>query len=490
MTGCVDREAQQQSKATGAIVTSAVHNVTTQAASVETILDTREINGQVTTAQDSTVGPKTGGKIVSVLVNDGDSVTAGQLIATQDTTQLVQQQRQALASISQAEAQVATAQSNLQQALQNAMYGPKKSSAAVNQARAQVRSAQAQLQKTLAGARPQERLQAEATLASAKSNLQTQEKELNRIRTLVEQGAMAGTKLDSQQAAFDAAKSNYDNAFQSVELLKAGNRQEDIDTARETLREAQDNLKTAEASKSLDSLYTEQVSSARASLESARAQVSNAQAQLAIANQALADAQIRAPFSGRISGKPVQPGVVLGSGGAVARIIGSGGIYFDGQVPSDVINLVKVGDPVKVKIDAIPGQTFEGHIAAINPLGSSFGRQFSLRTVFSGNIGDLKPGMFARGVVVLKSYPNATVLPLTAVVTKDGKKVVFSVENGKAHQIPVTLGLTQGDRVQVSGLPEKAQIVVKGQTDLVDGTQVKVESSGVAASNAAGTVGG
>jgi RND family efflux transporter MFP subunit len=490
MSGCVDRAAQQQAKRTEGIVTSNVQTVSTATPTVEPMSDTREITGQITTSEDSNVGPKAGGKIVSVLVNDGDPVTAGQLIAVQDTTLLMPQEREALAAVAEAQAQVSSADSALQQAIQNATYGPQKSSAAVRQANAMVRSAQADLRKMLAGARPQERLQTEATLASAKSNLETQDKELSRIKTLVQQGALAGTKLDAQQALYDSAKATYDSAFQAVRLQQIGNRQEDIDSAKEALKEAQENQKTALASKQLDSLYQDQIDAAKAGVANAKAQVENAKAQVAVANQALADAEIRAPFSGRVSGKPVQPGTVLASGGTVARIIGREGIYFDGQVPSDIIDQLKVGDEAKVNIDAAPGKQFIGRIVAMNPLGSSFGRQFSVRTQLEGDVSALKPGMYARGVVVLRTVKDATVLPLSVIVNKGGQSVVFTVDNGKAHQIPVTLGLTKGDLVQVTGIPEKAQVVVRGQTSLIEGTQVKVESNVAAAPTAGGTVGG
>jgi RND family efflux transporter MFP subunit len=487
VTGCVDRAAQQQAKTTEKLVSDPTQSVTVAQPKVGPMSETREITGQITTAFDSNVGPKTGGKIVAVYVNDGDPVTAGQVIAVQDTTQLLQQKQQALAGLEQARAQVQTALSAVSQAEENAMYGPQKSSAAVRQANAGVRSAQAELKKMLTGARPQERLQAEAAVNSAKSNLETQKKELDRVRTLVQEGALAGTKLDAQQAAYDSAKANYDTAYQSLQLMQVGNRQEDIDAARESLREAQENLKTAQASKSLDTLFAQQVASAKAGLESAKAQVTNAQAQVQIADQALSDAQIRAPFGGKVSGKPIQPGAVLPAGGTVARIIGAGGVYFDGQIPSESETKLKMGDKVDILVDAFPNHTFQGHVVGMNPLGSSFGRQFSVRTQIDGDSSALKPGFFARGEVALRTVSNATIVPLSAVVAKGDQQVVFTVSDNKAHQVAVKTGLTKGDQVQITGLPEGSPVVVKGQNNLVEGTPVKVDGSNAQAANAPGS---
>jgi RND family efflux transporter MFP subunit len=490
LAGCVDRGAQAQAKKTAERANDPVHPVVTTPLATGLIQQTQEITGEITTSEDSTVGPKNSGKIVAVFVNDGDHVTAGQLLATQDTSTLIAQQNVAMANLSQARAAVLSAQSGLEQAIENLKIGPSKSTSAVLQAQAGVRSAQAALDKLLNGARPEERRQADATLASAKSNMETQKKELDRIKTLVDQGALAGTKLDAQQATYDAAKATYDSAYESVRLMQIGNRQEDIDAARDAVRSAQETLATARANKRLDPILQQQVDAARATLDSARAQVTGAQAQLAVATQAIADAQIKAPFDGRVSGKPVQPGTVLAAGGTVARIIGKSGIYFDGQVPSDAIATVALGAPVSISVDAYPGKLYTGKIAAINPLGSEYGRQFSARVEILGDVANLKPGMFARGEVVVKSIPNATIVPLAAVVSKTDGKVLFTVTDGKAHALPITQGIIKGDQVQVIGVPAGTPIVVKGQTSLIEGTPVRIDSGSTTAANKSDSVGG
>src|SRR5579862_4140232 len=144
MCGCVDRQAQKQAQATQKIISDPVQVISVATVVPTSVPETLEITGQVTATQDASVGAKETGKLVAVFVKDGDAVTAGQLIATQDTTGLQDQLRQAIAG-------VATANSQLSQAVANARIGPAKSRAAVGQAQSQVDSAIANLEKVKNG---------------------------------------------------------------------------------------------------------------------------------------------------------------------------------------------------------------------------------------------------------------------------------------------------------------------------------------------------
>ncbi|AIE86554.1 efflux RND transporter periplasmic adaptor subunit [Fimbriimonas ginsengisoli] len=473
--GCVNRQAQDQAKKTAQLLGDPIRVVSVQPVSTTSLTETLEITGDVTAGQDATIGSKQSGRVASVFVKDGDTVSAGQLIAQLDTATLQAQLNQAQAQVGQALATSNSARSALSQALRNASVGPTKTSSAIRQAQAALRGAQSQLQKALNGARPEERRQAESNVAAAKSTLETQQKELKRIETLVKEGAIAGNRLDQQQNAVSTAQSQYDNAVQALSLIRSGTRQEDIDAARDQVRQAQESVRTAQAQKELDPLLRDQVDSARAQVESTRAQVQSAQAQVAIARQAIADAQIRAPFAGKILGKPIQAGAVAGGGTTVARLIGNQGVYFSGQVPSAEVSRIRPGLPVTVTVDALPGQTFAGTVSAVSPQAESVGRLFDVRIQLSDGAGRIKPGMFAKGLIQLRQISNATVVPEGAVVRQGDNAFVFIVDGDKAKRIPVTLGLQKDGLIQVSGVPSNAMLIVRGQDTLSPGTKVKTE---------------
>jgi RND family efflux transporter MFP subunit len=474
--GCVNRTSQEQAKRTEAIVTDSVPVVTTEAARTQTLSDSLEITGEIIAGEDVQVGAKQSGKINAVYVKEGDTVAAGQLLASLDTSQLMSQLHQAQAQVSSAIAQMNQASSSLTQARRNAAVGPSKSAAAVRSAEAQVRSARAQLQKAQAGARPQEIAQLQANLRSAKTALDNQQKELERIQTLVNEGALAGNRLEQQQTAVASAQAQFQNATEALALGKAGARSEDIAAAQEAVNQAQAGLAQAKSQQELDPLLKDQVQGAQAQFTAAQSQVQAAQAAVAIVRQQISDMQIRAPFGGKVYGKPSQPGTVVGAGTSVLRLIGGQGIYFSGQVPASEIANVRPNLPVQITIDSLPGQTFNGRIATISPLGSSVGRLFDVRVQIDGASSSIKPGMFARGMVQVRRIANAVTVPTNAVVSRGADKFVYYVQDGKAKAAKVRTGLQQDSRIQVIGLPDGVQVIVAGQNNVQDGMKVNLSS--------------
>lgn len=472
--GCVDRAAQQQAKQTQQIVTNPVKSVAVMPAATQTVSQSIEITGDVVTAEDSNISAKQSGRLVRVYVKDGDSVFPNELIAEQDSSQLQASYRQALAG-------VASAQSQLAQAMQNARLTPGKSAAATQQARAQIlsaeqqlRSARANLAKVKAGGRPEEVLTAQAQLRSAKAALDKASKELSRMRELVAQGASAQADLDVAQWNYDSALATYQSSQENLKMVISP-RPEDVsiaqagvDQAIEGVRTAQEGLKAAQASQKLDVLLNDAV-------RTAQAQVSAAQAQADAARVAIDDTKIRSPFAGKVAGHPMQAGSIAGSGTTIARIVGSSGAYFEGQVSEDQVSVLTRGMPVAIQLDALPGEHFTGSVQAVSNQGSDVGRLFTVRITFSGPTGDIKPGMFAKGDVTIKSVPGATVVPANAIVRKNNQDVVFLADNDKAKQVAVTRGIAEGTVVQVVGIKPGDKVIVQGQNDLDNGVKIKVD---------------
>ena len=182
-------------------------------------------------------------------------------------------------------------------------------------------------------------------------------------------------------------------------------------------------------------------------------------------------------MAGKISGKPVQVGTVVGAGNPVAQVIGGTGAYFEGEVSENAIAKISLGSRVSVKIDALDGRTLPGTVVAINPLGDQVGRIFKARVQIVGDLAGVRPGMFARGSVVLRSYPNVTVVPTEALVERGANDYVFVVEGSKVKLTSVSKGLQKDGVVEVTGVTPGEKIVVSGQTSLDDGTPIRIDES-------------
>lgn len=462
LTGCVNRAAQQQAKVTQKIVTDPTVPVSVAPSKVMDLEETLEVTGAFATSEQSSVGASVAGRLVAVYVRDGDTVRAGQPIAQQETQDL-------MARLRQAQSQAASAQSSLQQALSDARVAPTKSDSNVKAAQARLAQAQAAYSKAKTGSRSEERTQAEWAVKRAQSDMDTAKAALDRARRLFAEGAIAKAEVEAAENRYDNTLAAYQGALQSLSIVQSATRPEDLQAAAEEVRAAQESLRAARADKQLDANYSQRVTGARANLQSAQDQVS-------LARKALADATVRSPFSGRVSGKPVQTGTYLAPGSTIATIVGQAGTYFEANVPESQVARVRPGTPVSVTIDALNGLKATGTVLAVNPVASGQGRVYSVRVSVNETL-SVRPGMFARGKVTLGQRQDATVVPAEAVIRDGETAYVFTVAADKAKRVEVKLGLQNGGYVQVDGLEPGTAVVVKGQSTLVDGTKVKVDAA-------------
>ncbi|MBL8060303.1 MAG: efflux RND transporter periplasmic adaptor subunit [Chthonomonas sp.] len=463
LVGCVNRDAQAQAKKTQEVLADQVVPVRVETAIAKPFAVLLEVTGSLTSNEDSEVGAKVGGRLVSVSVKDGDTVVADQVLARQDS-------REAQTRVRQAQAQLNAALAAQRQAETEAMVAPQRSNAAVRAARAQLASAEANLLKARNGARSEEKRQAEAQLRAAKTNLDIARKDLERGQKLLDEGAISERDFDRYRQTYANALAQYESALEANNLAQSAARPEDVRALESQVSAAREQLQSALANQRLDVQSQDRVVAARAQVASARDAVD-------LAQQAVDDAIIRAPFSGKVSGKPVQIGTFVGPGTPVVRLVGEQGIYFEGEVPEVKIAKVKLGMPMAIELSALQNRMFSGIVAAISPNSESLGRLYKVRITISGNPPDMKVGMFARAKVETDQIPDAITIPSGAMLGDEGSKYVYVVDDGKAVKRMVTPSLTQAGRVVVSGVSEGDQVIIQGQTLVVGGTTVRVEGA-------------
>jgi RND family efflux transporter MFP subunit len=473
-TGCVNRGAQAEAAKTKEILSdvSVPVGITTLAES--TFVEGLDITGALSSSEDVTIGAKMTGRLIAVYVKDGDSVTSGQLLAKQETVEFD-------ARLNQARAQEQSAVSQLKQAISDAEEAPKRSNANVRAARAQLAQAEAQLLKAKNGARAEEKRQASASLASAKVNLEVAQKDYNRGKILLDEGAISERDFDRYRQALAQAQANYEGAVESLKIVNNATRAEDISSLHASVNAAREQLQSALSSQRLDVTFRDRVDSARSQVDSARENVN-------IALMALEDTKIFAPFSGKVAGKPAALGTAMGPGVPVLRMVGNSGIYFEGEIPDNRVNSVKPGMSVTVKVDAIANRTMTGTIATISPSAESLGRLYKVRIQLDGFPTEIKAGMFARGTIEL-SRTEGIVIAKNTIKGSGTDQFVYLVQDGKAKKQLVKITGERGTRAMVSGLQSGDQLIVEGQNIVTDGTPVKLKPNATASEQDSVTTG-
>ena len=210
-----------------------------------------------------------------------------------------------------------------------------------------------------------------------------------------------------------------------------------------------------------------------------------AEAQVALAQARLQRMRITAPFDGTLGLRSINLGQYVGEGDDLVNLEDTSLLTVDFRLPERYQNRVAQGQAVQVALDALPGKTHEAKVLAVDPLLDANGRSISVRAVMPKDAsGDLRPGMFARVLIVFSVNDAALVVPEEALVPQAGKQfVVVLDEQGSgdakklvSRRVEVESGVRRGAEVEiVRGLAAGDTVVVAGQQRLQrDGTAVRV----------------
>ncbi|MDQ6885664.1 MAG: efflux RND transporter periplasmic adaptor subunit [Gemmatimonadota bacterium] len=214
----------------------------------------------------------------------------------------------------------------------------------------------------------------------------------------------------------------------------------------------------------------------RSAAAAAQAQLADARARLALAGKQLEKTQIRAPFSGVVSDRPVSAGDVVQPGGAIITVVDPSSMKLEGAVPAEAIGSLKRGQPVQFQVNGYPGKSFTGHIERINPTADPATRQVRVTVSLPNSGNTLVGGLFADGRVSSETRTGLTI-PVAAVDQRGVRPTVMRVRQGQAEQVAVELGLRDehGERVEVrSGVAAGDTLLLGAAQGITAGTPVRV----------------
>jgi len=279
-------------------------------------------------------------------------------------------------------------------------------------------------------------------------------------------------------------------AFEPGATVQAGDLLVQQDISAETAQ-----LRSAEATVALTKITFErarkllsQKTSSQADYDNADAQYKQAVAQADNIRALIAKKTIRAPFAGVLGIRLVNLGQILSAGEAIVSLQELDPIFVNFSLPQQQLARIKTGFTVRVKTDALPDQTIEGTITAINPEVEKATRNIVVQATVKNTRHRLRPGMFGNATVVLPEQNTVLAIPVTAVLNAPYSDSVFIVEDNKndknnpparvVRQQFVRLGERRGDFVAVtSGLKEGELVVSTGVFKLRNGQAVIVDNT-------------
>jgi HlyD family secretion protein len=376
------------------------------------------------------VSPKVPGRVIRLTVEEGDQVTAGEVLA-----ELAPQE--ASAQVAQAQAAVVAAEARVVQAGQAVVTQQQVTDAQVAQAQAAVATAATAVPQSETALAIQERTSREVVTAAAaqlsaaqgqvgaaRSALAKARDDLGRQKALFAEGAVAADQVEAAQTAYDAAVAQDRSARDAVtqaqaalasaraNLMQVEIQRKAVEAARANLGQAQAGLKNAESG------YTV-IAQRRQDLAAAQAALAQAQANLRYLQVIAGHNTIVAPRNAVVQTKWVEEGEVVAAGAPLYTLIDPQDIWLRAYIPEDQIGRVKVGQVARVTIDSFPGRVFDGRVIEISPKGEFTPgnvqtREDRVKLVFSVKIrlkntdNSLKPGMPADAQIMVGTQYDQT----------------------------------------------------------------------------------
>jgi RND family efflux transporter MFP subunit len=262
---------------------------------------------------------------------------------------------------------------------------------------------------------------------NAKASLDLAEAEFSRIKALLEQKVVSQAEYDQRFTQVQAARQQYQAAQ---------------NTAKQSYR----------------------------SLLAARARVD-------LARKSAADTVVRAPFNGIVAERLVSTGDYVSRGMKVATVVRIDPVRVELTVPEQYLSQVKAGQPVRLSVDAYPGETFTAHVRFVSPALKADQRALTVEAVAANVDGRLKPGLFATALLQQPKPAPALLVPASSVETVAGTSRVYVIAaDNKIEERIVTLGEQVGDRVEIaSGVKAGERVAANPRGKLADGVRVQLE---------------
>jgi multidrug efflux pump subunit AcrA (membrane-fusion protein) len=285
---------------------------------------------------------------------------------------------------------------------------------------------------------PEDVQRAELDFAQAKANLDLNQSIVKSRRQLFAEGAIPGRDLDTAQAALVQAQAAYDSASKHLESMRQVSRE--------------------------------------AALKAAQGQLTSAEGKLKGADAQVGYSEIRSPINGVVTDRPLFAGETAAAGAPLITVMDTSALIAKAHVAQSLAQQMKLGDAAQIHVPGIPDPV-PARVSLISPALDPGSTTLEIWLKVDNKSGKFKVGTPVKVEITGRSIAQAWKIPSSAVLTaQDGTKSVMVVgADGAAHKKPVTLGIADGDDVQVvSGLSGSDMVITSGSYGLDEGTRVKV----------------
>lgn len=456
--------------------------------------------GQIDAVKAVEVKSRVSGRVAQLLVEEGDVVEKGQLIAVidpQETELRVEQDRAQLrgaqSAIERLDVEIVQRESLLRSALKQAeerlaqakdqlQAQPTLTKVGIRSAEASLTSATKERERLVSSSHPTQRTSTEANLREARANLANAEAEHTRQKELLALGYTAGRNVENSQLQLELAKARLATAEENLRRLDDQHRVE-LERADAAIAQAKAELDRSKTNQFQDDVRQRDYQIALSDLDRAKAQLRDIEVLKKSRNQSVASAdqigsvlgdslrqlgetEIRAPIAGVVTRKLVQEGELVASlssfssGTPIIRLEDRTAMMVKLNVNEIDVAKLTLGMPARVSVDAFADQEVAGTVRKIAPAtlattaaaGQAAVVKFEVEVWLDPNNLNLKSGMSAKCTMITDKRAKTLQVP-AEYVSKDADGSFVLLKPAKPTDEPkkvrVRTGLTSGARVEL-----------------------------------------
>jgi RND family efflux transporter MFP subunit len=273
---------------------------------------------------------------------------------------------------------------------------------------------------------------------------------------------------------------------QLIALVRPSDLPDQLEAARGTLQQAKasvalarTNLARAKQLAPSGVVSDQELQQASAALQQADAAEVAAQAQISSLATRIGETRITSPLDGFVSVRKLDPGALVGpANGAIVTVVRYDILRVFITVNERDAQGVTIGKDAHIEVDALPNhKPFWGKVVRLAPAFDATTRTLEAEVQIPNTEGELRPGMYGRGSIVVETHPGAPVVPAVAVQLSERKAYVFVVDGDKVARRPIELGVDLGNSFEVrKGLAPGDRVVTAGADGIADGVQVRVSN--------------
>ena len=412
-----------------------------------------------------------GSTTILYLVPEGANVKKGDLLVELDSSKLQDQKTQQQITVMNCEASFIRARENLAVTISQGESDVAKAELAY-------KFAQIDLAKYQEGEHPQAIHRADADIEIAGEELKRAADKLDWSRRLEKQGYITRTELQADELAAKRAKTNLDLAESSKRLLIEFTHQRQLDQLRSDVTQAAQALERTKRKVAADRIQAE------AELTAKESELKRQKANLEKTENQIAKCRIEAPVDGMVvyattGQQPMRRTEPLAEGSQVRErqeliyLPTDLAMQVETRIHEASLRKVRVGMPVRVTVDAVPGKIFWGTVSRIGLLPDAQSawlnpdlKVYTTLVDIKDQDESLRPGMSCHAEIIVEHYQDAVYVPVQSVVQVAGSPVVYIP--GKDHPImtPIKIGLDNNRMVRViEGLVEGQSVLLSPPLD-------------------------